>query len=226
MMKRPQSLCNCSPSSPFIPGILADPFLDLRDHLSLNGCTSRVHSTVLSDKVTRVIPTRHFEDRPSGRGWEGTTWSQGRDNLTGSPWIVRSRNEDETSRIGEPIPATSVEIGGIVRCAGIKWVCVAILRGEPFSTLPCPVRILYQPRDDCLHSRGCSVLPPIRRTIVSLRKYKRGTKEHTIRIRYTKTNPTADRRHCRQRCRNKWAKMRYMCRNTERYMCHRKQSSL
>ena len=151
----------------FVVVIFTNPCLYLLDDLRLNSCTSRVYDAVFSNKIARVISTWHVEDRLSWRRWLGTSRSQGRDNLTGSPRIVGAGHKDEASRILESKPATSVLISSIIRSGTIKTEGVAILRREPLSTLPYPVRILYRTRHDGFLSGRCSVLPPSIRNKVS-----------------------------------------------------------
>jgi hypothetical protein len=132
----------------------------LRNYLGLYFCAARVYSAVCGDKITCMEATRHIQNRLSRRRRLWTARSEGRYDLAASPRIICSRYEDETCRIGESEPATSIMIRGVVRGTSIEPVGMSILSREPLCTLPFPVAILKQPGNDGLLSQWGSILPP------------------------------------------------------------------
>lgn len=146
----------------FFSRVLADPSLDLRNNLSLDCCAARVYSAVCGDKITCVEATRHIQNRLGRCRRLWTPRSEGRYDLAASPRIVCSGYEDETRRIGESKPATSIMIRGIVCGTRIEAVRMSILSREPFRTLSFPIGILDQSGDNRLLAKWRSILPPSR----------------------------------------------------------------
>jgi hypothetical protein len=149
-----------SPHTGLFFRIFTDPLRYRANNLCLNSSTPRVH-VVCSNQITGVVSTRYIKDRPSWRRWLRSTRSEGRNDLTFSPWIICARNKDEASRFRfESAPATGVMIYGVIGGAGVEGVGDTVLGGKPHSTLPHPVIVVDEPGNHGLLPMGRSILPP------------------------------------------------------------------
>jgi hypothetical protein len=140
--------------------ILTNPCHHLCNCLRLNCSTSSVDNTILSDQIACMISSWHFKNWLSSCRRLWTSRSQRRCDLTGSPWIIRTGNENEASRVGETVPSPSVLIRGVVSGSIVQAISETILLWKPLTALAGPVWVLHCSRNDCGHSSWSSVLPP------------------------------------------------------------------